>query len=41
METLNHGRGKGVTQRVIVEHVTVEAGGQAVVGAVAPKGDGG
>lgn len=41
METLNHGRGKGVTQRVIVEHVTVEAGGQAVVGAVAAKGGGG
>jgi hypothetical protein len=41
METLNHGRGKGVTQRVVVERVTVEAGGQAVVGAVAAKGGGG
>jgi hypothetical protein len=41
METLNHGRGKGVTQRVIVERVTVEGGGQAVVGAVAAKGVGG
>lgn len=41
METLNYGRGKGVTQRVIVERVNVEAGGQAIVGAVAAKGEGG
>jgi hypothetical protein len=42
LEALNHGRGKGVTQRVIVERVTVEAGGQAVVGAVdARRGGGG
>jgi hypothetical protein len=40
LEALNHGRGKGVTQRVIVERVTVEAGGQAVVGAVARTGVG-
>ncbi len=41
LEALNHSRGKGVTQRVIVERVTVEAGGQAVVGAVARMGGGG
>jgi hypothetical protein len=40
-EALNHGCGKGVTQRVIVERVTVEAGGQAVVGAIARTGGGG
>ena len=41
LEALNHGRGKGVTQRVIVERVTVEAGAQAIVGAVARTGGGG
>jgi len=41
LEALNHGRGKSVTQRVIVERVTVEAGGHAIVGAVAGKGGGG
>ena len=41
LEALNHGRGKGVTQRVIVERVTVEAGGQAVVGAVDARQGGG
>ena len=41
LEALNHGRGKGVTQRVIVERVTVETGGQAVVGAIARTGGGG
>lgn len=41
LEVLNHGRGKGVTQRVIVERVNVEAGGQAVVGAIARTGGGG
>jgi hypothetical protein len=40
VETLNRGRGKGVTQRVIVERVNVEAGGQAVVGAVSDRGGG-
>jgi hypothetical protein len=30
LESLNHGRGKGVTQRVIVERVTVEPDAQAV-----------
>lgn len=35
-------RGGGTTQRVTVEHVTVAAGGQAVIGAVAsPGGTGG
>lgn len=34
VETLNRHRGKVTTQKVIVENVTVEAGGQAVVGAV-------
>jgi hypothetical protein len=38
IETLNRHRGKTTTQRVIVENVTVEAGGQAVVGAVAGVG---
>jgi hypothetical protein len=41
LEGLNHGRGKGVTQRVIVERVNVESGGQAVVGAVARTGGAG
>jgi hypothetical protein len=31
-------KGKGSQQRVIVEHVTVAAGGQAIVGAVMPGG---
>jgi hypothetical protein len=35
MDSLNRGRGKGVTQQIVVKHVTVEAGAQAVVGAVA------
>jgi hypothetical protein len=38
VETLNRHRGKVSTQRVIVENVTVEAGGQAVVGAVSGAG---
>jgi hypothetical protein len=37
VETLNHGRGKGVTQRVIVERVNVAPGGQVIVAAVASK----
>jgi hypothetical protein len=41
IECLNRTRGKGsTTQHVVVEHVTVEAGGQALVGAVAPGGGG-
>ncbi len=38
VETLGRHRGKTTTQRVIVENVTVQAGGQAVVGAVAGAG---
>ncbi len=34
LEAHNHGRGKGVTQQIIVKHVSVEHGGQAVVGSV-------
>jgi len=34
LEAHNHGRGKGVTQQIIVKHVSVEPGGQAVVGSV-------
>jgi hypothetical protein len=38
LEALAKHRGKCTTQRVIVENVTVQAGGQAVVGAVAGVG---
>lgn len=38
VETLNRHRGKVTTQKVIVENVNVQAGGQAVVGAVAGVG---
>ena len=34
LEALNHGRGKGVTQQIIVKRVTVEPGAQAVVGSL-------
>ena len=40
LEALNRHRGKG-QQKVTVEHVTVNAGGQAIVGAVATPGRGG
>jgi hypothetical protein len=40
LDALNHGRGKGVTQHIIVEHLSVEPGGQAVVGSVS-TGEGG
>ena len=41
IEALNRHRGKGSQQRVIVEHVNVAAGGQAIVGAVErPGGEG-
>jgi len=40
--TLNHHRGKGPVQHVVVERITVEPGGRAIVGAVdARKGGGG
>lgn len=38
LEQLNRHRGKTTTQRVIVENVTVQAGGQAVVGTVTGAG---
>lgn len=38
VEALQKLRGRGCHQRVTVEHVTVESGGQAVVGNVAPAG---
>ena len=37
VETLNHGRGNGPVQRVVVERVTVRDRGQAVVGAVGSR----
>ena len=40
VESLNRHRGKG-QQKVTVEHVHVHAGGQAVVGILAPPGGGG
>jgi hypothetical protein len=40
VEALNRHRGKG-QQVVRVEHVTVNAGGQAIVGAVSHPGGGG
>jgi hypothetical protein len=39
VEALNRHRGKG-QQKVTVEHVTVHAGGQAIVGSVQPPGGG-
>src|ERR1700736_2046162 len=39
LDALNHHRGKG-QQKVVVEHVNVHAGGQAVVGSVTPGGNG-
>ena len=41
LEALDRHRGKGQPQVVRVERVTVEAGGQAIVGAVAHPGGGG
>ena len=40
LETLDKHRGKG-RQVVRVEHVTINAGGQAIVGAVSHPGEGG
>jgi hypothetical protein len=39
-EAMTKLKGKGGQQRVVVEHVTVAAGGQALVGAVIPGGRG-
>ncbi len=41
VEALQRLRGKTTQQKVIVEHVNVEAGGQAIVGAVSQIGRGG
>lgn len=42
LDALNHGRGKGLTtQKIIVERVSVEAGGQAVVGPIQVSRGGG
>ena len=38
IEALNRHRGKGSQQRVVVEHVNVAAGGQAIVGTVEGAG---
>ena len=40
VETMAKLKGKGGQQRVVVEHVTVGAGGQAIVGTVIPGGRG-
>jgi hypothetical protein len=40
LEAMTKLKGKGGQQRVVVEHVTVAAGGQAIVGAVIPGGRG-
>ena len=40
LEALDRHRGKGQPQVVRVERVTVEAGGQAIVGAVSRRGGG-
>lgn len=40
VETMAKLKGKGGQQRVVVEHVTVAAGGQAIVGTVIPGGGG-
>jgi hypothetical protein len=40
VETMAKLKGKGSQQRVVVEHVTVAAGGQAIVGTVIPGGRG-
>jgi len=37
LDALNHGRGKGVTQQIIVKHVTVKEGAQAVIGAIGAR----
>jgi len=41
VEALAHKRGETGQQTVRVEHVTVQAGGQAIVGAVGTRGRGG
>ena len=41
MDALNRHRGKGTTQKIVIERVFVAPGAQAVVGAVASGGQGG
>jgi hypothetical protein len=43
MDALNRHRGKGTTQKIVIERVLLAPGGQAIVGAVANggRGDGG
>jgi hypothetical protein len=40
LDALNRHRGKGTTQKIVVERVVVEPGGQAIVGSVANLGGG-
>jgi hypothetical protein len=40
MDALNRHRGKGTTQKIVIERVVVAPGGQAIVGAVANGGRG-
>jgi hypothetical protein len=41
MDALNRHRGKGTTQKIVIERVLVAPGAQAIVGAVANGGRGG
>ena len=41
LEAMAKLKGKSGQQRVVVEHVNVAAGGQAIVGTVIPGGEGG
>ena len=36
LDAFNRGRGNGTTQQIIVKHLSIESGGQAIVGALAP-----
>ena len=40
MDALNRYRGKGTTQKIVIERVLVASGAQAIVGAVASGGRG-
>jgi hypothetical protein len=41
IDALNRHRGKGTTQKIVIERVLVAPGGQAVVGSVSAGGKGG
>jgi hypothetical protein len=41
VDTLNRHRGKGTTQKIVIERVVVAPGAQAVVGAISGRGEGG